>query len=298
MPLGGRTAESEEAAMVALTAQAWTAGALEPRATTPLALGEPDEEPDPLSVLDDLFQGGDPDVENRGWTWYQEATVQTQTIAGGELELESTQGSATGSWWFTAAGGARNDGNLLYKNITGAFDARIETRVRNSADTSDPPSAAGEFHFIYLQAHDPDRTGSAYNYVSVGLGGNPTSQTEITWGTTDDDGLTANATTFASTTGSSPLSYQLRIVRRDSDNDILDLYSRRTDAGFPLEHNSGWNLEQTIDRSSNSPARTAPATPIALPATLQVGISAGSCNVLGLDIRQWVERFIVRTTTD
>lgn len=237
---------------------------------------------DPALFIDD-FESGDPLLENRGWTWFDEATVATQTMAGGELHLVSTTGGAGEAWWYNT-----ENGNLLHKTVTGDFDARARLRVRNAAGTGSPSSAALEWRFAGIAVHDPDRA-TELNYVHAMLGADPNGQNRIEWKTTDD-----SVSTWDSVAGAAPLDYDLRIVRTGQ---VLTLSYRAFDADLEpgdedyvaLADDSGWTVYQPIDRDDNAtPARLGGAPAVNLPNTLQIGLTGGYAGPTAtLDIQAW-----------
>lgn len=116
---------------------------------------------DPLSVLDDAFDGVALDA---AWSVFDPAIAEI-AVSDGELHLSHVDGLGVGeALWYSGF-----DGFLVYKEITGNFDARMPMRVSNGDDSGLPPTAAGDYRIAGLQAHDPDRA-SVRNYVHVGLG--------------------------------------------------------------------------------------------------------------------------------
>lgn len=226
------------------------------------------------TALNDDFDDGDTLVENRGWTWYDETSVATQTISGGDLHLVSLDGGAAGAWWYNT-----ENGNLLFKNVTGDFDVRVRVRVRDAAGTGSPSSAALEWRFAGIAVHDPDRT-TQFNYLHAMLGADPNGQNRIEWKTTDD-----SVSVWDSVAGSAPLDYDLRIVRVGQ---VFTLYNRRVDFGRDLHEDNGFVLYQTIDRDDNTvPAR---ASAVNLPNTVQIGLTGGYAGPTNtLDIQAWFE---------
>jgi hypothetical protein len=234
---------------------------------------------DPAAFIDD-FESGDPLLENRGWTWYDEASVATQDMNGGELHLVSTTGGAAGAWWYNT-----EDGNLLFKTVTGDFDARVRLRVRNAAGTGSPSSAALEWRFAGIAVHDPDRS-TDFNYVHAMLGADPNGTDRIEWKATD-----GSVSTWDSIAGAAPLDYDLRIVRVGQ---VFTLSYRAFDADLapedegyvPLSDDDDWTTYQVIDRDDNTiPPR---ATAVNMPNTVQVGLTGGYAGPAAtLDIQAW-----------
>lgn len=213
-----------------------------------------------ISAFADDFDSGDNNLLARGWRMYQSALVATQDIADGELDYEVTAGAAAGSFWFNA-----DDGNLVFKLITGDADVRIRVRVRNTADSGSPP--ADNFRLFVLAAHDPDRA-TNLNYCHVGAGSTADTGSRVEWKTTDDSVSTYddNGADIAA-----PLDVDLRLVRVGQ---VFTPYWRLSSASGNLRDNVGWNALQTMDREDNTtPAR---ASAVALPDTLQWGFSCYS----------------------
>lgn len=238
---------------------ALSAGGLD---TGPLGGAVPEGETDELAALDDDFSGTD-GLEARGWSIYGASTIATQTIAGGELLLESTTGGS-GAWWYSQPGFVQ-DGALIYKLVTGDFDARLRCRQRNAAGTGSPTGGVAlEWRFAGLQVSGLDG-----NYAHIALGGSPNGANRIEWKVTDDDGAGGSQSTFDDVAGSATLDYDLRIERVGQ---ILALSYRRSDLGEVLGSNVGWVELETIEKDSNTPPRTGGATPVAFPDELAVGI--------------------------
>lgn len=241
---------------------------------------------DPAVFIDD-FETGDTLVENRGWAWFDEETVATQTIAGGELRLVSTEGGASGAWIYN-----ENRGNLLHKPVTGDFDARTRSRVRNAAGTGSPAGGVPlEWRFGGgISITDPDDTD--HNSLHMMFGGDPDGQDRGEWKTTD-----GTVSTWASVPLTPPLDYDARVVRVGQ---VFSLYIRAFDAELGLEDegyvalgdDDDWTLVQTIDRTDNTtPAR---ATAVPMPATVWLCITGGYAGPQSdLDIQAWFLEVLV-----
>lgn len=227
---------------------------------------------DPLAALSDDFESDEADVEDRGWLWHNESVVATQAIAGGELNLDITEGGGAGSFWFDGF-----EGMLLYKLVTGDADVRARIRVRNTAGDGTP--APDNFRLVVLAAHDPDRA-TVLNYVHVGMGSTNEAGNSAEWKTTDD-----SVSTFGnnSSSGLSPLELDFRLVRVGQ---VFTAYVRFTGAE-PLSSDVGWGSAwQVMDRSSNlTPAR---AAAVPMPDTLQWGIAVYS-NQATHDVQGFVD---------
>ena len=247
---------------------------------------------DPLSVFDDTFDG---DLSK--WTEYKSAAVATQTVSGGELDLEVNAGGGgvggATSFWFDGTA----NGQLLYQTISGAFDARLRARVRNTANSGNPPATS--FRIAGIAAHDPDRTNNVFNYLHIGAGSTGGAGNTIEWKTTDDADASNDTSAFDSVawTGTD-LDVDLRMVRRASNTQIFDLYWRETEPDLLSAAN--WTSLVTVDRTDNTtPDRDANGASanqaISLPNTIQVGLIVYS-NVTTHDIRMFAEEFRVRST--
>jgi hypothetical protein len=230
--------------------------------------------------LNDTFDG---DALDESWTLFESVTTTaTLSVHDGELDYQVSAGGSNGSFWFDA-----HDGVLLHKTVTGDFDARCRIRVRNTADSGNPPLTS--FRIAGLAAHDPDRT-TEYNYVHVGLGATNTVNLRAEWKTTDSSDSAFNS--IEALSGAGDLEGDLRIVRVDQ---VFTLYAKLSDT--PLDDDEDWTLITTVDRTDNTiPDRNTNggaadnATP--MPDTLQVGLilysSTGTHN-----IRMFVDEFQV-----
>jgi hypothetical protein len=248
--------------------------------------------PSIVDTLSDTWDGTPLDAESRGWSFFGESLVVTQTIANGELDLEIGAGGAGGAFWFD-----RNDGMLLHKEITGPFDARQRCRIRNTANNANPPVT--QFRIAGLAVHNPDRTGGIYNYLHIGAGSTNAAGNSVEWKTTDDDGgASADVSAFSFVNwGTDPLDIDLRIIRRASDLQVFDLLWRPT-AGDLLSSDD-WNALITVDRADNTtPDRNGNGAgadlAVELPDTVQVGPTIYAQGITH-DIRMQVleSRFII-----
>jgi hypothetical protein len=257
----------------------------------------------PFAHLADTFVGGEPAPSDRGWDYYKPAAIDEAVVTTG-LDLEPVRGGVdlTGSLWFTANAGAQYTGHLVFRLLgptaptatPTAFDARARLVATNSAQDDDPPVAGGEYRYVVLAVHDPDRA-TDLNYVHIGIGADPDGlQIEVK--TTDSDGVTAQSVypvVAASGTGTG-LAYDVRIVRRATDTDVFDCYYRPTGAA-PLTSNTGWILHTVVDRGSvSTPAR---ASAVRLPDDVQIGFAVYA-SAATHDIHGRVLGFVVLPTED
>lgn len=250
--------------------------------------------PDPLSVLDDDFEGTD-NLETRGWTLYKSAAVASQACSGGECDFRALAGGGgvggTTSFWFDGTA----DGILAYKLVTGDFDARLRCRVRNTANSGNP--AVTNFRIAGLAVHDPVRTSNVFNYLHIGAGSAAQAQNRIEWKTTDDGGQASNDTSAFNSAAwaGGNLDVDLRIVRAGQ---VFTLYYRAS-SGDLLDDVAAWSTLTTINRSSNlTPDRDTNGAlanlAVALPDTLQIGLVVYS-NTAAHDVRMFAQEFRVRT---
>lgn len=251
---------------------------------------------DALGSLADNFGGTVTDVEARGWAWFRDSTIATQTVSSDELHLESTAGGAGDSWWYSSSvGPVLQAGNLLYKLVTGDFDLRARVRVRDAAGTGSPSSAGGEWRFAGIQAQEPDGlTGGRYNYVHLGLGADPSGQNRLEWKVTDDDGVDGDST-FGSEAVAAPLDYDLRMVRVGQ---TISLSFRASVSTVSLRSATGFTAISIgdIEKDANTPARSGTTGPVAFGNTLAVGIMGPySGPTATLDCQMWVEEIVVIT---
>lgn len=252
--------------------------------------------PDPLAILSDDF-AGTASLTARGWTVYNAADLSDDTVSGGEVHFTTTTGGEPGTHWYSQVSGPlERDGVLVYKLITGNFDARVRLRVRNAAGTASPSSAANEWRFAGLQAQTPaGLISGAYNYVHIALGSDPNGQNRIEWKVTDSGGATTPQSTFDSDAGSADLDYDLRLVR---SGQTFRLYHRRTDVGEPLVSNASWTEISigAIEKDSNTPARTSSATPVPMPEELAVGLMPPYAGPqTSVDLQCWYEQIVFST---
>lgn len=229
---------------------------------------------DPLAFLDDYFDAGPSDITQRGWFAYKDGAISNRAVGSGYLDFQIAAGAGgiggATSFWFDGTA----DGALLYKPITGPFDARIRAQVRNTAFAANPPVT--NFRIAGLAAHDPTRTANVFNYVHIGAGSTGAADGRIEWKTTDDDGGASNDTSaFNSVSwGASTMDVDMRLVRRASNLQIFDTYWRASSGD--LLSPSGWTLLVTVNRTSNAaPARSTNGAvanlAISMPTTVQVG---------------------------
>lgn len=244
---------------------------------------------DPFARWSDDFASG-ATMTGRGWSIEDTAPScsPSDTLTNGEADLTVAAGSAGGSFWFDA-----NDGALWHKEIAGPCDFRARVRVEDGAGGSTPPTT--QFRIAGIAIHDPNR--AALNYVHVGLGSNNSGALQEEWKTTDDSD-SAYAYTPATLTGGELL-YDLRIVRRATDDQVIDLYVR-AGVAEALESDVDWTRLMTVDRTDDTiPDRVANngSTAVALPLTLRWGFMLYA-NDATHDIRMFVLACRFSTTTE
>lgn len=247
------------------------------------ALAEPAASSDPLARLSDDFSGSTLDPS---WSIFNGSLIASDEVSGGTgLNFQITSGGANGSFWYNGF-----DGCLIYKLVEGPCDMRVRLRVRDSANSGNPPTS--DSRIAGIAAHDPTRPptpGATYNYVHTGFGSvdsNPDNRVE--WKTTDLD-----VSTYASTSwpvGGGDLDGDLRIVRSAADLQIFETYVKPSTT--PLDSPGGWTLQQAISRTSNAQPARAAAQP--LPDVLQWGIMIYSSEVVH-DIRSFVRQVLFST---
>lgn len=245
---------------------------------------------DALTLLSDDFSTGST-LTGNGWTIEDTGgagSSPSDLITSGEADLTVANGGTGGSFWYDGF-----DGVLWYKEITGAADMRARVRVRNAADTGVPPTS--NFRVAGIQIADPDRT--TMEYVHIGLGATAIGASAIEWKTTDASDSAFEG--IAATLTGGELLYDIRIVRRDTNNQLIDLYYRAGTA-TALEADTGWTLLTTVDRTDDTVPDRATfggTTAVSLPSTLRWGMmvyaSTGTHN-----IRMFVDEVQFRSTTD
>jgi hypothetical protein len=226
-----------------------------------------------VTPFDDDFESGEVDVEDRGWSWFNESNVTAQAVTSGELNIQIDAGGAAGSFWFDA-----NDGVLLYKTLSGDADVRARVRVLNTA--GDAPPAASNFRLVVLAAHDPDRS-SAYNYCHVGAGSTSQTGSRVEWKTTD-----ASVSTYGDNGSdiTTPIAVDLRLVR---SGQVLTPYWR--DTAGDLSSNTGWTALQVMDRSDDTTPARASAVP--MPHVLQWGMAVYANQAIH-DVQGYVDEIV------
>lgn len=257
-----------------------------PRSYVPYlsALVSNDGNGDPLAPLSDDFNGEQLDSS---WLFFNRNLVTTASVTGGgPLNYQIPAGGASGSFWYNGF-----VGSLMYKPVTGACDMRARLRVRNTANTANPPTT--DSRVAGIAAHDPTRpptAGATYNYVHTGFGAVNSQPTNVVeWKTTD-----LSVSTYAPTEwppgGTGDLDGDLRIVRRASDLQVFEVFVKPSTT--PLSSPNGWTLLQLINRNDNSQPSRAAASP--MPDTLQWGIMVYSSEVVH-DIRSFVRQVLFST---
>lgn len=244
---------------------------------------------DPLSALDDDFEDGAVDPTDRGWTFFQESTIDTAEVADGELHMVSTTGGASGAWIYNT-----QRGNLCHKSVTGDFVVRVRSRVRNAAGDGSPTGGVPlEWRFGGgINITDPDD--SVHNSLHMMFGGDPNGQDRGEWKTIDDA-----VALWDSVALDPPLDYDAEIARTGQ---VFVLSVRQydpelgpEDEGYvALEDDAGFTVVQTIDRSDNATPARASAVP--MPNTVWICLTGGYAGPqTDLDIQAWFGGVIVRT---
>lgn len=221
--------------------------------------------PDPLSAFDDDFSEGPADPLARGWSLYDPYGVAVSAVNAPYLNFRPTVGSTGGSLWFDSYVGI-----LLYKQITGPFQAYSRIEVLNAAGTG-PPSYV-DFSIGAIAAHDGARPPNNYVHKGCGAGNLGTPQAEPK---TTDDGV--------STYSYDPLSslfIDVSIRRYATDLQLFDLRHREVSASIPLLSDVGFTTDVVSRLDRNVPPR---ASAIPLPLTLDVGYVCYS-SVVACDI--------------
>jgi len=211
------------------------------------------------------------------------------------FQITAGGGGVANSFWFDAT----NDGVFIWVPVTGAFDARCRVRVRNNANTANPPTTS--FRIAGLAFHDVINR-SALNYLHGGFGSTGAGGLigRVEWKTTDEiDGGSTDTSAFNSVPfASGDLDGDLRIVRRASNLQIFDIYWTPTTASIPLTQVVNWRSLITVNRNDNAtpPRSTNGATAnIAVPLPISGGIGfTVYSNVAAHDIRMFVEEFSLR----
>jgi hypothetical protein len=203
---------------------------------TPLVAAEPG-----LSALSDDFNSGATDVEARGWSWYKESSVSTQSVASGRFRLGINAGGTTtvatgnSSFWFNTA-----DGCLLYKEVDGDVDMRARITIWNSTFDGLPSNTS--FRLGGIACHNPSRASNVFNYVHVGGGvvnGVYSFETKST---------TNNVSTFPADAmaTASPWIVDIRLVRAGS---VLTSYGRNAPGATALASNVGMTQLRQFTRA-------------------------------------------------
>lgn len=275
---------------------------LPPQLTASLVAGVGGGAAGPYAYLNDDFTVESPaDPTERGWSLYKSGAIAEANVNTSALQLEPVQGGSgpDGSLWYTASIASQFDGMLVYKSIGPAsgtpvsFDVRARLVALDSLEVDDPPVASGEYRYVVLAAHDPDR--ADLNYLHIGIGADPAGL-NVEVKTTDSDGVTAESVfpVVGITGAGTGLEYDVRIVRRATDPQIFDCYYRAVGAE-PLESNVGWTLHTTIDRTdANTPLRS---VAVALPDDLDVGLGVYA-NPVVHDVHGRCVRFAATYTSD
>lgn len=226
---------------------------------------------EPAPIISDTFPGAALDA---AWLAFDApSSGAAVAVSGGELNYSITTGGSGGAFWRDEF-----DGSMRYRLIGGPFDLRCRVRARNTADNGVPPNLG--YRTAGLIVANPSET--RFNYVYVGAGsGNVTGESRIEWCTTDSASDGQADTSCAGSIGpwtvtNGAVAADLRIVRRQTNQQIFDLYAKLPDTA--LTASTGWTLVQTINRTDNTvPDRnTVPSPGVGL------GISAGANNAIPL----------------
>jgi hypothetical protein len=300
--------------------EAWAGGAVAGEATAGGAWGA-SEEPDPFEEISDDFSTGVSDLEERGWSFYKSSALaqaevvddamQVIPIRGGGGDYQGGGAIATASFWYTQSNVDQRDGLLVYKAVGPAagtpvsFDARARVIVTNEDGDDVPPATVGEWRFAGFAVHHPTRT-SYLRYLHIGLGsegGAAVTGIECKVNRVNaSGGMSVFPVEEVDVTGLDALEYDLRIVRRASDTQVFDMYTRPVSSGEALTSNDGWTLHYTVvwtdgeDAADDFPA-CPQETDDPFPDDVQLGVMNYS-NAEAVDVMVRVPRIVVLATTD
>lgn len=223
-----------------------------PSRTAPARSSTAPERVDAFAHLRDAFAGS---TLHPRWSIYKPASVASTAVSSGRLRIVPVRGGIdpTGSFWYSSGNGAigteQHDGGLVYQAVGPAvgtpvaFDARARIRVLASNGSSQVPETVGEWRFGGLAIHHPTRS-SYFRYAHIALGSE---------GGAGVSGLECKVNRVNATGGSSVfpvanldgnLERDVRIVRRATDTDLLDLFDRPS-AGA-LSSGDDWTRRYTI----------------------------------------------------
>lgn len=258
---------------------------------------------DPLLSWGTNFVAAAEDPAESGWEFYKPGAVALAMCDSDGLHLEAEHGGGgdyqggsadpLASFWFSASNSDQRDGFLMFKPIgPGAgtsvgWDVRARLIVRNGAGTANPPGTVGEWRFAVLAVHDPDRA-THLRYLHVGLGSEGLVATVGDECKANRVNATGGASVYPVEALVGALDYDVRIVRREDEPQIFEIYIRAVSSGELLESDEGWILRYVVDwADGESGDDTFPACPqetdAGMPSTVHVGLSLYS-NVAGHDI--------------
>lgn len=246
------------------------------------------------------------------WSTYKPAALSAATVGSGRLRIELLSGGAgaTSSWWYSSGNGAigteQHDAPLIYQAVGPAsgtpvaFDARARIRVLAANGSSQVPETVGEWRFGGLAIHHPTRS-SYLRYMHIALGSE---------GGAGVSGLECKVNRVNATGGSSVfpvsnivgnLERDVRIVRRATDTDLFDMYSRASTGA--LSDNTGWTRAYTVrwtdgaDGDDDFPV-CPQETDAAMPDNVQVGLMCYEGPAVGHDILLDAFEFWMGETAD
>lgn len=177
--------------------------------------------------------------------------------SGGEFVLPITLGGSSGSFWYSA-----NTGVLVYQNVTGDFEVRVDIEAENSTGTGSP--GVSDFKITGIAAHDPVRT--LLNYVHIGVGSTDTVDLRVEYKNTIDSVTGPDGDTYPGFGSVSNPSGRAEVR--------LQRHGQRFVTSWRATPGSGaWSVILDVDR-----------TPDPLPSTLRVGMMTYQ-NVATVDLR-------------
>lgn len=220
------------------------------------------------------------------WSTYKPASLASSAVASGRLRLVPVRGGSdpTGAFWYSssngAIGSAQNDGFLVHQTVGPsvgtpvAFDARARIRVLASDGTSQVPETPGEWRFGGLALHNPTRS-SYLRYLHIALGSEGGAGVSGLECKVNRVNATGGASVFPVANIVGDLERDVRIVRRSTDTDLVDLYSRASSGS--LASSSGWTRHYTIRWSDGADGdddfdACPQETDAALPDDVQIGL--------------------------
>lgn len=261
--------------------------------------------PDAFAALRDDFAG--PSLSSR-WTTYKPASLAAATVSGGQLRLEPVRGGAdpTGAFWYSSSNGAigtaQFDGFLVHQTVGPsvgtpvAFDARARIRVFAADGTSQVPETVGEWRFGGIAVHNQTRS-SYLRYLHVALGSEGGAGVSGIECKVNRVNATGGASVFPVANIVGNLERDVRIVRRATDTDLFDLFSKSTTT--PLASPTGWTRHYTVRWTDGADGdddfdATTQETDAAMPDDVQIGLMCYSnatahdvlLDVLDFDIRE------------